>query len=131
MAGKYFRVYNNKPLWMDSEALQAKLVQCIQDSLSHFMIQNAIFLAERLYAIAKTEYNLHVLATCFYRSGKPQKSYLLLKPSLNTPENRYLFALSCYDLGKYQEAEAALLSSPNSFENVNEKVNFTSKKSKK
>lgn len=95
------------------EAAQAKLVQCIQDSLSHFLLPNAIFLSERLYAMCKTDYNLNVLATCYYRSGKPQKAYSLLKSTLTTSENRYLFALCCYDMAKYQEAETALLPSPN------------------
>ena len=92
-------------------SMQAKLVQSIQDSLAHFLVPNAIFLAERLYALSKSDYNLNVLATCHYRHAKPQKAYTLLKPSLHTPENRYLFALCCYDLGKYQEAETALIHS--------------------
>jgi anaphase-promoting complex subunit 3 len=91
------------------ESLQAKLVQCIQDSLAHFMLPNAIFLAERLHASANSDYSRNVLATCFYRSNKPQKAYTILKPHLTTPENRYLFALCCYDLAKYQEAEVALI----------------------
>lgn len=92
-----------------SEPLQAQLLQCIQDSLANFLLSNAIFLAERLYALNKSEDNLHVLATCFYRSGKPQKAYSFLKPSLKSPKSRYLFSLCCFDLGKYQEAEHALL----------------------
>ena len=104
----------------DSLALQAKLVQCIQYSLAHFLIKNAIFLAERLYATVKNDYTLNVLATCYYRSGKPQQCYSILHSSLQTPENRYLFALSCFDLGKYPEAEFSLLhssqfSSPTNF----------------
>ena len=92
--------------------LAAKLVQSIQDSLAHFLVPNAIFLAERLVALSPSDSSRNVLATCLFRSGKPQKSYALLKPHLGSLENRYLFALSCVELDRFQEAEAALLDSP-------------------
>ena len=91
-----------------SGALQAKLVQCIQQSLSHYLYDNAIFLAERLHAHAVSDYSVHVLATCYHRAGKPHQAYHLLKPHLHTPENRFLFAWACVGVDKLAEAEAAL-----------------------
>ena len=39
----------------DDQHLEAFLAECVQDSLNNYMIPNAVFLCERLYAAAPTE----------------------------------------------------------------------------
>ena len=112
-----FRVSRRAVMETES-SLCAKLVQAIQDSLAHFLIPNAVFLAERLLALRNSDYNRNVLATCYYRASKPQQTYTLLKPFLTTPENRYLFALACLNLGYFHEAENALIDSPDDLINA-------------
>jgi len=76
----------------------------------------AIWLAERFHAMtnsydAVSKLNaLLLLASCHFRSGKPNRAYYLLRGS-DRSDCRYLFALSCYELQKFQEAEAALCGS--------------------
>lgn len=70
------------------------------------------------------EQALHVLASVYYKAGKVNKAYLLLLTAwkgtssassgsgcsdlVTSPENRYLFALCCYELDKWKEAESVL-----------------------
>ena len=76
--------------------------------------------------------SIHLLALCYYRMGKMQQTYLILLeqcttalPTVSTSEqnlqrqykytihdNKYLFALACFDLEKLGEAERVLLSMP-------------------
>lgn len=96
-------------------------------ALNHYAYLDAVFLAERLYAEGNTclcvhihscqylfvtrvshlcvsvrsEEALYLLATCYYRSGKPYKAYRLLKAhSCSTPQVRFLLAKCCVELSK-------------------------------
>lgn len=88
--------------------LESHLVACVQESLSLYMQENAIFLAERLVAEFPTEGNHFLLATCYHRANQPYRAYHILK-GLMGAQSRYLFALSCLNLGKLTEAETALM----------------------
>uniref|UniRef100_A0A8C6MIM7 Cell division cycle protein 27 homolog n=1 Tax=Nothobranchius furzeri TaxID=105023 RepID=A0A8C6MIM7_NOTFU len=67
-------------------------------------------LAERLYAEVRSEEALYLLATCYYRSGKPYKAYRLLKAhSCSTPQVRFLLAKCCVELSKLAEGEQVLI----------------------
>ncbi|XP_002968773.2 cell division cycle protein 27 homolog B [Selaginella moellendorffii] len=90
-----------------SSAMEACLVDSINASLKLYMYRNATFLCERLYAESATEANLHLLATCYFRSNQAYRTYYLLK-GIKSPQCRYLFALACFEMGNMAEAEAAL-----------------------
>ncbi|XP_061701702.1 cell division cycle protein 27 homolog isoform X2 [Syngnathoides biaculeatus] len=58
----------------------------------------------------RSEEALYLLATCYYRSGKPYKAYRLLKAhSSSTPQVRFLLAKCCVELSKLAEAEQVLI----------------------
>uniref|UniRef100_T1JEI7 Cell division cycle protein 27 homolog n=1 Tax=Strigamia maritima TaxID=126957 RepID=T1JEI7_STRMM len=77
--------------------------------LNHYAYSDAIFLAERLYAEVDTDEALFLLATCYYRSGKPRQAYSLLHiKGCRTAQCKYLFARCSLDLNKLSEAEAIL-----------------------
>ena len=59
------------------------LIQRYQESHLH---DNAIFLAERLYAQASTAENLYVLARSFYVAGKPRRAHFLLHRATQVPD---------------------------------------------
>ncbi len=45
--------------------------------------------------------SLHLLATCYYRSGKLGQAYdILSKNDVKTPQNKFLMARCCADLNK-------------------------------
>ncbi|XP_039214710.1 cell division cycle protein 27 homolog isoform X5 [Crotalus tigris] len=80
--------------------LQEPVQAAIWQALNHYAYRDAVFLAERLYAEVHSEDALFLLATCYYRSGKPYKAYRLLKGhSCTTPQCKYLLAKCCIDLG--------------------------------
>lgn len=97
----------------------------VWQALNHYAYLDAVFLAERLYAegnaafstcpclgvfgymflcfflLVRSEEALYLLATCYYRSGKPYKAYRLLKAhSCSTPQVRFLLAKCCVELSK-------------------------------
>lgn len=87
------------------EPVQAAIWHC----LNHYAYPDAIFLAERLRAEVESEDTLFLLATCYYRSGKPAEAYSILhEKGANSPQCKYLLAKCCLDLHKLSEAEAAL-----------------------
>ncbi|KAL7977076.1 hypothetical protein Chor_009025 [Crotalus horridus] len=89
--------------------LQEPVQAAIWQALNHYAYRDAVFLAERLYAEVHSEDALFLLATCYYRSGKPYKAYRLLKGhSCTTPQCKYLLAKCCIDLGKLAEGEQIL-----------------------
>ena len=88
------------------------LLKLTEYYLSMSLYETAKFYAERLYYAQSNPQHLHLLASCFYRSGKVKQTYLLLQESDWAP-NRYLLALSCFSLGKYSEAERALIPGSN------------------
>ena len=58
---------------------QEPVKAAIWHALNTYCFTDAIFLAERLYAEVPTEEVLHLLATCYYRSGHANRAYTLLK----------------------------------------------------
>uniref|UniRef100_A0A3Q0R052 Cell division cycle protein 27 homolog n=1 Tax=Amphilophus citrinellus TaxID=61819 RepID=A0A3Q0R052_AMPCI len=82
----------------------------VWQALNHYAYLDAVFLAERLYAEVRSEEALYLLATCYYRSGKPYKAYRLLKAhSCSTPQVRFLLAKCCVELSKLAEGEQVLI----------------------
>ncbi|XP_036145812.1 cell division cycle protein 27 homolog isoform X2 [Monomorium pharaonis] len=82
----------------------------IWHSLDHYDYQDAIFLAERLYAEVDTEENLFLLATCYYRSSRIRQAYALLSQKApSSAQCKFLLIKCCYDLEKYVEAEAVVV----------------------
>ncbi|RZF36053.1 hypothetical protein LSTR_LSTR005869 [Laodelphax striatellus] len=87
------------------EPVKAAIWHC----LNHYAYPDAIFLAERLRAEVDSEDTLFLLATCYYRSGKPAQAYSVLnEKGANSPQCKYLLAKCCLDLNKLSEAESAL-----------------------
>lgn len=81
----------------------------IWHALSHYAFDDAIFLAERLFAEVGSDDTLYLLATCFYQAGHCKRAYSLLQSKgCPTPLCRFLFAKCCLDLNKLAEAEMAL-----------------------
>jgi len=90
------------------------LISKVNGALSRHDYATATWLCERLCATIHIDDTIgqtkaqHLLATCHYHNGKPNRVYFLLKGVTHT-ESRYLFALSCYELLKFHEGEMALL----------------------
>ncbi|KAL1128844.1 hypothetical protein AAG570_013378, partial [Ranatra chinensis] len=82
---------------------QAAIWHC----LNHYDYSDAIFLAERLRAEVESDETIWLLATCYYRSGKPAQAYSILK-NANSPQCKFLLAKCCLDLQKLSEAESVL-----------------------
>ncbi|RNF03308.1 anaphase-promoting complex subunit 3 [Trypanosoma conorhini] len=55
------------------------LKETVQDSLAKYLYSNAIFCAERLYALSPTHESLHTLAHCYVTSGDAGTAYRLLR----------------------------------------------------
>ncbi|KAK2143694.1 hypothetical protein LSH36_819g00003 [Paralvinella palmiformis] len=88
------------------EPVQAAIWHC----LNHYDYNDAIFLAERLFAEVGSDEALYLLGTCYYRSGKPKQAYTILKnKGVPSPQCRYLLARCCLDINKLSEAESALV----------------------
>ncbi|KAK4876513.1 hypothetical protein RN001_009019 [Aquatica leii] len=101
------------------EPVKAAIWQC----LDNYDYLDAVFLSERLYAEVKTDDSLFILATAYYRSGKIDHAYHVLKNRLESSRQcRYLLGNCAYEMQKYSEAEEALLgnslSSSTSFDNI-------------
>lgn len=87
------------------EPVQSAIWQC----LNNYNYADAVFLSERLYAEVGSDEALYLLATCYYRSGKPQRAYSLLTAhGFPTSQCRYLAAQCCLQLNRLAEAEAAI-----------------------
>ncbi|CAH8316165.1 unnamed protein product [Eruca vesicaria subsp. sativa] len=97
--------------------MESLLVNSVEKNLTQFMFSNAIFLSQRLLAQFPSEVNLQLLARCYLSNSQPYSAYYILKGS-KTPQSRYLFAFSCFKLDLLGEAEAALLSTEDSVEQV-------------
>lgn len=68
------------------KATEKTLRVLIENYLDLSLLSNAIFLAERLYALASTQKNLHLLSTCLVRDGKFHRAYIILQRDLPTLE---------------------------------------------
>eukprot|EP00877_Chromochloris_zofingiensis_P008854 jgi/Chrzof1/4221/Cz14g03180.t1 len=88
--------------------MEAYLVTCVQNSLALYLNDNAKFLCERLVATYPREQHKYLLATCYKQCNQAYRAYYLLQGH-QSPQSRYLFALCCMELSKFQEADAALL----------------------
>ncbi|KAJ7557246.1 hypothetical protein O6H91_05G118700 [Diphasiastrum complanatum] len=88
--------------------MEACLIDSVNHSLKLYMYRNATFLCERLYSEHPSESNMHLLATCYFRSNQAYRAYHLLKGTKSI-QCRYLFALACFEMDYMSEAEAALL----------------------
>ncbi|KAF2073370.1 hypothetical protein CYY_005315 [Polysphondylium violaceum] len=87
-------------------ATEVILKQGIAESLSNYMTKNAIFLAERLFAMNPNQESLHTLANIYYRMKKPNQCHMLLQSQpLISLKNKYLMAVCCFDLNQIQDAE--------------------------
>ncbi|ESO99704.1 hypothetical protein LOTGIDRAFT_141697, partial [Lottia gigantea] len=82
----------------------------IWDALNHYSFPDATFLAERLFAEVPNYDTLYLLATCYYRSGRPIQAHMLLKKH-DSPRHdcKYLLAKCCMDIDKLYEAETILV----------------------
>lgn len=87
------------------EPVKAAIWHC----LNHYAYPDAIFLAERLCAEVESDETLFLLATCYYRAGKPNQAYAVLRgKGASCPQCRFLLAKCCMDLNKLSEAESVL-----------------------
>lgn len=90
----------------------------ILEALDALDYSTATFLSERLFYVYRpwknqySELSRLLLATCYFRSGKQNAVYSLLKTNTDEekmPQSAYMFAQACFHLKKYSEAEKALL----------------------
>ena len=93
-----------------SGRMESYLYECVRASLRGYLYRNATFLCERLCAEFPSESNVHLLATCYFRSNQAHRAYHVLKGA-KSRQCRYLFALACLEMENLEEAEAALLGS--------------------
>jgi hypothetical protein len=93
---------------MSEPGLTAKLVQLVEHYLSMHLHDNAVFMAERLVAVAPSEANRHLLATVLVAAGRTARACAVLRGS-RSPANVYLLARYCIATGKFSEAESVLL----------------------
>ncbi|KAI5721494.1 hypothetical protein M8J77_021531 [Diaphorina citri] len=97
------------------EPVQAAIWHC----LDHYDYFDAIFLAERLNAEVESDESTFLLATCYYRAGKPNQAYSLLRrKGCITPQCKFLLAKCCLEFENLSEAETILRGSSSSDEEV-------------
>ena len=117
--------------WLGATEAQLSLREAVVWSLERGLPGNATWLAERLWAMGRTQGALGLLATCHLRAGRAGRAYALLCPHLPPPPagdaagrtaaaapgslsepNRFLFAQVCFQLGRLKEAHDVLLPHP-------------------
>lgn len=89
-------------------------INLIQQYLSVFMIENAVWLAERCVAeYPQSTDAVYLLALCHHRSGTPKAARQVLESAraASSAATDYLSAVCSYDLKDYNRAEEALLKS--------------------
>uniref|UniRef100_A0A0L8I4K7 Cell division cycle protein 27 homolog n=1 Tax=Octopus bimaculoides TaxID=37653 RepID=A0A0L8I4K7_OCTBM len=90
--------------------IQEPVQAAIWDALNNYAVTDATFLAERLFSEVANDESLYLLATCYYRAGKPVQSYLLLQSrGCHTAQCKYLLAKCCFDTDRLSEAEELLV----------------------
>ncbi|KAL8113227.1 hypothetical protein AgCh_020520 [Apium graveolens] len=87
--------------------METILIDCVNNSLRHFLYHNAIFMCERLCAEFPTETNSQLLAACYLQGNQAHSAYHILKGTQQA-QSRYLFAISCFQMNLLSEAETAL-----------------------
>ncbi|XP_064121754.1 cell division cycle protein 27 homolog [Macrobrachium nipponense] len=91
------------------KSLLSTEVAAIWHCLNHYSYVDATFLAERLFAEVGSDEALFLVATSYYRSGKPGRAYSVLHThGTRTAQLRLLMARCCFDLGRLEEAETVL-----------------------
>uniref|UniRef100_A0A6B2KZ77 UDP-N-acetylglucosamine--peptide N-acetylglucosaminyltransferase SPINDLY n=1 Tax=Arcella intermedia TaxID=1963864 RepID=A0A6B2KZ77_9EUKA len=88
--------------------MEETLISAIEYSVANHLQGNAVFLAERLHAHAKSETSTYYLATAYLNQGKAHQALAVLKGA-QSERNRYLGALAAFRLGLFQEAEGFLV----------------------
>ncbi|GAX75808.1 hypothetical protein CEUSTIGMA_g3251.t1 [Chlamydomonas eustigma] len=96
---------------IDQSLIESQLISSVRESIDLRLHDNAKFLCERLVAEKASEVNLYLLAVCYINCNQAYRSYHILKGH-RSPENRYLLAQCCIQLGKLSEARDALCKSP-------------------
>eukprot|EP00201_Polytomella_parva_P004988 CAMPEP_0175083280 /NCGR_PEP_ID=MMETSP0052_2-20121109/27283_1 /TAXON_ID=51329 ORGANISM="Polytomella parva, Strain SAG 63-3" /NCGR_SAMPLE_ID=MMETSP0052_2 /ASSEMBLY_ACC=CAM_ASM_000194 /LENGTH=165 /DNA_ID=CAMNT_0016354689 /DNA_START=34 /DNA_END=527 /DNA_ORIENTATION=- len=89
--------------------IENHLYELVQENLSLFLYQNAVFFCEQLVAYCNSERNLQLLATSYFHDNQLQRAIQLLKDS-TSPKSRYLLAVCFRRLGEFHDAEVALRS---------------------
>ena len=88
--------------------IQEHFQQIIWYSLDNNLINNALFVAERLLALNDRDQNSrHLLGLCFLRAGRHASAYHLTNSHKHLGCS-YVFAQSCKEMGKYREGIVAL-----------------------
>uniref|UniRef100_F6XWY9 Cell division cycle protein 27 homolog n=1 Tax=Ciona intestinalis TaxID=7719 RepID=F6XWY9_CIOIN len=99
--------------------LQDPIKSAIWHCLNHYAYKDAMFLAERLYAEVASDEAMFLLATSYYRSGKPKVVQILLeKHGMRQPECKLLYAQACWDLENYAQAEHVLAGGSIKFKSI-------------
>uniref|UniRef100_H2ZI35 Cell division cycle protein 27 homolog n=1 Tax=Ciona savignyi TaxID=51511 RepID=H2ZI35_CIOSA len=99
--------------------LQDPIKNAIWHCLNHYAYKDAMFLAERLYSEVATDEAMFLLATSYYRYGKPKVAQRLLeKHGVRQPECKLLYAKACWDLEHYTQAENALTGGSIKFKSI-------------
>lgn len=94
-------------------------------SLHNYAFKEALFTAERLFAEAKSEESLYLLATCYYRMGRPKQVIRLLNSNnFSSPKTRYLLSKCYFDCDMLSEAENSLIGSESSKSMVDSLLDF-------
>ncbi|XP_013788331.1 cell division cycle protein 27 homolog, partial [Limulus polyphemus] len=79
--------------------VQEPVKAAIWHAVNHYAYNDAIFLAERLYAEVASDDALHLLATCYYQARRTVSAYSVLHAKgSRTPQCRFLLARCCVDL---------------------------------
>lgn len=92
--------------------IQEPVQAAIWHALNHYAYEDAIFIAERLFAEVDSDEALYLLATCYYRAGRIGAAYSILKrKGCHSPQCRFLYARCCVDLKKFSEAEFSITGS--------------------
>ena len=101
--------YNNVFEEEQEEGVDAEmyLQMCVSNAMHKMEYQNAIFIAERLFAVSKTEENALTLARCYRLNKQPYRTYEILKDR-RSRDSRYFFASAAYEIGKLSDAETTL-----------------------
>ncbi|KAI9354111.1 hypothetical protein DFJ73DRAFT_320321 [Zopfochytrium polystomum] len=97
-------------------------ISLVRTSLDSHMYSNAIFLVERIIATAGTFPSLrsessslrHLLADCYLRASNPLACLHTLTPA-DFPNAGFLYAKAAMELGRWAEAETALLKMVSSY----------------
>ena len=113
--------FQNQKIWMmmmQEEEMEIPFRNLVDHYLSLGLFSNAVFHAERLFALSQNGTNLYLLAMCHLRANHHERVYRLLQKELpNVSDSdtkiliqlRYIFAQACLSLNKLREGENILV----------------------